>query len=144
MHRTSISLVLFLWLLCSCSLKQITNSTAENNIYGRWDIISISSSAKPDSILMKDFNLMLRTLLINAFIDFTLDHQYDAEIAGKHYTGKWILDSKMLKLTMTEKNKEMVYRFYQPEKTELELTGSYENKEYTIKLQKPKKYVLPK
>ena len=76
-------MLIFPILISSCSLQHIGNSKLANKFLGKWDIISITSSMKPDSILIQDFDAILRTLLIGAFIDFKSDHKFVAAIAEK-------------------------------------------------------------
>jgi len=124
----------FVLLLASCSLKQIGNSKFEEKIIGKWDIRSIASSARPDAILIKDFNSMLQTLLINASIEFTADHKFTAQIAGKHYQGNWTVDSKSQKLTLTEKNKEVIYSLKQGNDSEIDLSTRDTNQDLLVQL----------
>jgi hypothetical protein len=123
--------------LASCGLNRIFNSKTEGKIIGRWDIQSISSSAKPDSMLLKDFNYMLHTLLINAIIEFSPDHNFNAQIAGKYYGGSWKSDSKAKTLRLKENLSEVIYTFRQVSENEIELTTRDANQDYIIKLVRP-------
>ena len=124
-------------LLASCSLKQISSSKTEDKLAGRWDILSISSSAKPDSVLIKDFNNMLHTLLINAVIEFTPDHKFNAQIAGKLYEGNWELDPKSQTFTLTEKTRQVRYSYRLVNESEIDMSAKNGNQEYFVKLQRP-------
>jgi hypothetical protein len=118
----------------SCSLKQVANSKTDVKIAGNWDIQSISSSEKPDSALLKDFNNMLHTLLINANIEFYADHKFTAQVAGKNYSGTWETDAKVHKVKLTEARKESTYSVEFKNDNEIVLKGNEGKQEFEIKL----------
>ena len=126
--------LLLLLLVGSCSLKQMANSKTEAGITGKWEIQSISSSQKPDSALLKDFNKMLNTLLINANIEFYADHKFSAQIAGKNYSGIWETDAKAQKIKLTEAKKESTYSMDFNKGSEIMLIGNEGKSEFEIKL----------
>ena len=137
MKREQILIILFITIcLSSCNLRKISDRRIEENLTGRWDIISISSSEKPDSVLLKEFDSMLHTLLINAIIEFRRDHKFMAEIAGKAYSGIWEVDSRMHKIKLTEPHKESSYSMIFIRDNEMKLTGFETKQDFVIMLRR--------
>ena len=138
MKRKQLLIILFVSIiLSSCNLRQIANRKIEDKLTGRWDILSISSSEKPDSVLQKEFDIMLHTLLINALIDFEKDHKFSAEIAGKVYSGKWEVDSKLRKIKLTEAFKESSYSLVFLKENEIQFSSSDAKQNFLIILKRP-------
>lgn len=129
-------LLCFILLLNFCSIRQIANKNLEGKIIGRWDIQIISSSVKPDSVLLGDFNNMLQTLLINAFISFAADHKFNGEIAGKHYQGQWSTDSKYRKLILIENDKEIIYSIEVLKDDAIDLTTQESDQKFSVQLRR--------
>jgi len=137
MKRKQLLIILFVSIiLSSCNLRQIANRKIEDKLTGRWDILSISSSEKPDSVLQKEFDIMLHTLLINALIDFEKDHKFSAEIAGKVYSGKWEVDSKLRKIKLTEAFKESSYSLVFLKENEIQFSSSDAKQNFLIILKR--------
>ncbi len=134
--RNVIYIFLFILLASSCSLKQLANNKTEAKLTGKWDIIAINSSQKPDSALMTDFSIMLYTLLINANIEFYADHKFSAQIAGKNYSGTWETDAKAKKINLTETKKESTYSINFNKENEIMLRGNEGKSEFEIKLER--------
>ncbi len=60
-------------------------------ITGVWDIHSVDSDQKPDSVMLPAFQKLWNTLLINANIMFFPDQSFRATLGERDYQGTWYL-----------------------------------------------------
>ena len=105
-----LSVYLLTWaVLAGCSIQQLSQGKERRLLPGTWDVAAVESNQKPDADYLDDFDMMLHTLLINAYITLQNDNTFRANLAGQDYQGIWKLEGRDM-LSLDEKAQKTVYK----------------------------------
>jgi hypothetical protein len=108
---------------------------AQKHITGRWEVSLIESSQKPGEPYVKDFQAMLRTMLINAIIEFKPDLTFSSKIGDKEFNGTWI-NTTNKSITLQENKLTTIYNIISLTEVDLILQTEKDSYKYTVMLRR--------
>ncbi len=105
-------IVFIIFILASCQVQHMPRGKMVHVIIGVWDIRSVESDQKPDSVMLPAFQKLWKTLLINANIIFFPDQSFRATLGERDYQGTWhLMKNRTLLLSEKAVNNQYHIRF---------------------------------